>query len=698
MKRFAAVLTTFVFVFFLAGCDASSPVGTSNDASTSQPGDGSSTTSKSIPDDFAYETTRDVKVVLRAAQGGVAAQVLAPTYDRGDILLVDGETNENGVLRTTLPLPTAMSEVLVRTSERTVTVPVNNGRVEFNLSSKSAKRAKASRAPDKTVQGNPSCSAYADHFSGVSQDLVQAKRIEGSELSTLIGNTPHDFNTSHGTITVESVTTKNGGNEIVDMTISTDFEVRGVTAKGGPKANLWVLDPAQLLNSREYTPPTNPGGQQAGMSHLDICINPDDGDDDDDDDGDDDDGDDDDEDCDEDDGDDGDDDDDESCAPDASNDAFSTDEDQTLNVSAPGVLQNDTDPNSDNLSVTLVSGPSNGSLTLNSDGSFDYTPNANFNGQDSFTYEASDGNGGTDQATVTITVHSVNDPVSASDDAYSTDQGQTLSVNAPGVLQNDSDPDGDNLTVSQVLSNPSNGTVTLNSDGSFDYTPNGGFSGQDSFTYEVSDGNGSTAPATVTITVNNVNDAPTAQNDTYTTDEDQPLTVNAPGILQNDSDPDSDTLTATLESGPSNGSLTLNGDGSFNYTPDTNFNGQDTFTYKAADGNGGMDQAVVTITVNPVNDTPTANDDTYSTPEGQTLQVGAPNGTLSNDTDPDQGDNLSASLVSGPSNGSLTFGPDGSIIYTPDTGFSGQPTPASAARTRLPTRRATATAAPIRPP
>src|SRR2546430_16290873 len=134
----------------------------------------------------------------------------------------------------------------------------------------------------------------------------------------------------------------------------------------------------------------------------------------------------------------------------------------------------------------------------------------------------------------------------------------------------------------------------------------------DCFTYKASDGQAQSDVATVTITVTPVNDAPVAANDdSYTTPEDTQLTVSAPGVLANDSDVDGDTLSAVLVSGPSHGTLTLNGDGSLGYMPALNFNGTDSFTYKASDGQAQSGVATATITVTPVNDAPVAaNDDT----------------------------------------------------------------------------------------
>jgi VCBS repeat-containing protein len=310
---------------------------------------------------------------------------------------------------------------------------------------------------------------------------------------------------------------------------------------------------------------------------------------------------------------------------------------------------------------------------MNSDGSFTYTPNADFSGTDTFTYKASDGTAESGVATVTITVNPVNDAPSAADDAYSTDADTALTIDAPGVLGNDSDPEGDALSAA-MIAGPANGTVTMNSDGSFTYTPNAGFSGTDTFTYKASDGTAESAEATVTITVNDVNTDPTARNDSYSMAEDGALTTNVTGgVLRNDTDAEGDALSAVQIDGPSHGTLTLNADGSFEYVPEADFNGQDTFTYQASDGSGTSDTVTVTINVNPVNDAPVAVDDEYQMTGEDPLTIDPATGVVANDTDI-EGDALSAIQIDGPDHGSVALNADGSFVYTPESGFSGEVT------------------------
>jgi VCBS repeat-containing protein len=354
--------------------------------------------------------------------------------------------------------------------------------------------------------------------------------------------------------------------------------------------------------------------------------------------------------------------------PVAANDTYTTAEDTALTVAAPGVLSNDTDTDGDALTAIKVTNPSHGTVTLNSNGSFNYTPAANYNGSDSFTYKANDTKADSNTATVTITITAVNDAPVAANDTYSTTKNTALTVAAPGLLSNDTDVDGDSLIAIKV-SDPSHGAVTLNSNGSFTYIPSANYAGFDSFTYKANDGSLDSNIATVSITITAVNATPVAANDSYTTAEDTALTVTAPGVLSNDTDADGDTLTAVKVTNPSHGTVTLNSNGSFTYTPAANYNGSDSFTYKANDTKADSNTATVTITITAVNDAPVAANDTYSTTKNTTLNVAAP-GVLSNDTDAD-GDALTAVKVANPSHGTVTLNSNGSFTYVPTANYTG---------------------------
>src|SRR2546427_772177 len=225
-----------------------------------------------------------------------------------------------------------------------------------------------------------------------------------------------------------------------------------------------------------------------------------------------------------------------------------------------------------------------------------------------------------------------------------------------------------------MVSQPTHGRLTLNSNGSFRYVPTNNYLGTDSFTYKANDGQADSGIATVSLTIGGANDAPVAVNDSYTTAEDTTLTESAPGVLANDSDVDGDPLTAILISGPTHGTLTLTSDGSFTYPPALNYNGPDSFSYKANDGQADSAPATARITVTPVNDPPGTSgaivaDDSYSTPEDTTLTVSAP-GVLANDGDVD-GDALTAILVSNPTHATLTSTTNRRLTYLPSLHYNG---------------------------
>lgn len=356
--------------------------------------------------------------------------------------------------------------------------------------------------------------------------------------------------------------------------------------------------------------------------------------------------------------------------PDAKLDTYTIDEDTTLNNS---VRTNDTDPESPTsaLTVTLSVGVSNGSLTLNSDGTFSYTPDPDYSGSDTFTYTLSDPSGATDTGTVNITITPINDSPTANPDSYTYDTQTTTLTPSTAVIANDTDPDtGDTLTASVAsVATTQGGTVSMNPNGTFTYNPpSAAYTGNDTFTYTATDTGSLTDTATVTIDVTGVAATVNAANDSYTTDEDTLLTVNvANSILNNDTGGD----TLQLESSPSDGTLTLNSNGSFTYDPDPDFNGTDSFDYTITNSSSlDSDTATVTITVDPVNDLPTANNDSYTTNEDIPITSSA--NVLANDTDVELPKNLtvvSTQVVSG--SGSINISTNGDLQFTPTSNWSG---------------------------
>ncbi|HVK07941.1 MAG TPA: ELWxxDGT repeat protein [Gemmataceae bacterium] len=321
-------------------------------------------------------------------------------------------------------------------------------------------------------------------------------------------------------------------------------------------------------------------------------------------------------------------------------------EDVPLSAPAPGVLAND-GVGGAGLTAAVAAGPSHGSLTLNPDGSFQYVPDPDFFGTDTFTYTASDGTETSSPATVTITVQPVNDRPVAAPDAFSVGEDGTLTIPAGGVLLNDDDPDGDTLSAEPVTG-PAHGDLALNANGSFTYSPDPDYNGPDSFVYIATDGSLDSDPVSVTLTVSAVNDAPVAAGESYSLDEDGVLAIGAPGVTANDLDVDGDSLSAALVSGPAHGDLLFNADGSFTYTPDPNFNGPDGFTYRVSDGTADSNVVAVSLAVAPVNDPPVATDDSATVVLRKSVTIPV----LANDSDVD-GDGLSVGSFTQPTKGTV---------------------------------------------
>ena len=413
------------------------------------------------------------------------------------------------------------------------------------------------------------------------------------------------------------------------------------------------------------------------------------------------------------------------------------------------LLLNDVDIDSDDLTITEVGGKSanvgkatagsgGGSFTIRADGSWDFNPGTAFDDlaagvtkTTSVVYTASDRNDGTgltDTATLTVTVTGTNDGLTANDDSGTTTQNDTLTVAAnAGLLQNDKDSDGDELTISEVdgdtasvgkaVDGSNGGEFTIDSEGGWTFNPDGDFdnladgkTATTSVEYTATDGKGETDTATVIVTVTGANDGLTAEDDVGATTQNDTLTVAAnAGLLQNDKDSDGDELTISevdgdtasvgkAVDGSNGGEFTIDSEGGWTFNPDGDFDnladGKTATTsveYTASDSKGETDTATVTVTVTGTNDGLTANDDAGTTTENKILTVaddatGTTSGTttinadlLRNDVDIDS-DKLTITEVGGKSanvgkatdgsdGGSFTIRADGSWDFNPGTAF-----------------------------
>jgi VCBS repeat-containing protein len=287
-----------------------------------------------------------------------------------------------------------------------------------------------------------------------------------------------------------------------------------------------------------------------------------------------------------------------------------------------------------------------------------YTPAANYNGPDSFTYTIGDGNGGTATATVNVTVTAVPDAPVANANSYSVAEDAVLTVTAPGVLGNDSDPDGGSLTA-VLVTGPAHGTLNLSAEGNFSYTPAANYNGPDSFTYRASDGTLTSAAATVTLAVNAVNDAPTSNNQSVMVQGTTPKSITLTAT-----DIDGNPLTYSIAANPAHGSLSGSGANRV-YTAQAGYQGSDSFTFVANDGTVNSNTATVTIQVMSANNRPPV----AVTDEWLFFDEDTPTAATVSASDPD-GNPLTYAIVTPPAHGTLSgVGPN--YIYTPEPNFNG---------------------------
>ena len=257
----------------------------------------------------------------------------------------------------------------------------------------------------------------------------------------------------------------------------------------------------------------------------------------------------------------------------------------------------------------------------------------------------------------------------AVDDLFTTPEDTPVTIAAPGVLGNDT---GTGLTATQV-SGASQGTVAFNGDGSFTYTPQADFNGTASFAYTATDGAMTSNVANVNVNVTPVNDPPVTVADSFNGLADTTLNVPAPGVLANDTDIDGDTLRAMLDTGTTQGTVTLFRGGAFRYIPNPGFSGVDSFTYHSFDGTVAGNTVTVSLNIAapPANQPPVAVDDAYVTLPNAFVKLPV----MSNDSDPDGSlDWTSLTIVSGPTNpvNTATVNAKGNaIFFRAGSGFTG---------------------------
>ncbi len=352
-------------------------------------------------------------------------------------------------------------------------------------------------------------------------------------------------------------------------------------------------------------------------------------------------------------------------APVANNDVGTTTAGQALTLD---VMANDTDADGDMLTIEATTSAMMGTVDI-VDGKLVYTPNADAMGTDAFSYSVSDGNGGSDFATVKVDIDGGTAPINtapmANNDTGNVAAGQAVTLD---VLANDTDADGDMLTIEAVTSAQQGNVEIVN--GQVVYTAAAGSSGTDTFSYGVSDGNGGTDNATVTINIDGdtapTNNAPVANDDMGTVEAGQSVVLD---VLGNDTDLDGDNLTINALTSAFQGSIQVNDQGQIVYTANADATGTDGLSYTITDGNGGTDSASVSIDITEpqdMNEDPVANDDWFKAEVGRVVKLDV----LANDFDLD-GDTLTVTAATNPTKGLLYKETDGMLAYRAYKGESG---------------------------
>ncbi|QHW31382.1 tandem-95 repeat protein [Paenibacillus rhizovicinus] len=338
--------------------------------------------------------------------------------------------------------------------------------------------------------------------------------------------------------------------------------------------------------------------------------------------------------------------------------AATTDEDTALTGTLTGT---DVDTAAASLTFAKAADPAHGTLTVEANGAYTYTPASNYNGSDSFTFTVSDGEFASVPATISITVNPVNDAPAGTAASETTAEDTALSGTLTGT---DAETAAASLTFAKAT-DPEHGTLTVNSaSGAYTYTPDGDYSGSDSFTFTVSDGELTSAPATISITVTAINDAPTATAASETTAEDTAFSGTLSGT---DVDTAAASLTFAKAADPAHGTVTVEANGAYTYTPNHDYSGSDSFTFTVSDGAVTSAPATIGITVNPVNDAPAGTDASATTAEDTALS-----GTLSGTDAETAAASLTFAKATDPEHGEVTVDETtGAYTYTPASNYNG---------------------------
>ncbi|MCQ9244563.1 tandem-95 repeat protein [Vibrio diabolicus] len=354
-------------------------------------------------------------------------------------------------------------------------------------------------------------------------------------------------------------------------------------------------------------------------------------------------------------------------APVSGNLAYSVDEDGSIRLSQEQLLSQASDVDGDALTASNLSVDGNATVTQNDDGSFTITPDADFNGDIDISFDISDGTN-TVQATADLTVNPINDLPVPQDQQFSVEEDGTLQFTDADLLAGATDIEGDDLSVTGIRYEGTDGVLTDNGDGTYSFAPNENFNGDVNFSFDVSDGT-DTVSASVDVSVTPVNDPPVAGSTSYTVHEDNSITISDAQLLANSSDLEGDVSIDSVNYSGSDGVLQINGDGTYTFSPNENFSGEVSLDVVVVDEEGATDSTTAGITVLEVNDPPIAGATSYSVNEDEVITISSAQ-LLANASDVEGEVAIDSVSYSG-SDGIFTDNGDGTFSFAPNENFNG---------------------------
>ncbi|NOI34254.1 tandem-95 repeat protein [Vibrio cyclitrophicus] len=350
--------------------------------------------------------------------------------------------------------------------------------------------------------------------------------------------------------------------------------------------------------------------------------------------------------------------------------AYTINEDSSITLSQEQLLARAGDIDSENLEAINLSNDENATIQQNDDGSYTITPDADYNGDLDLNFDIIDNDGGSVQVGLDITVNPLNDLPQAQDQQFSIEEDGTLLFTDADLLAGASDIDGDELSIENVLYTGADGVLSDNGDGTYSFAPNENFNGEVQFSFDVFDGTGSTA-AVIDVSVTPENDPPVAGSTSYTVQEDGQITISDEQLLANSSDVEGDVALSSVTYAGDDGSFVDNGNGTYTFTPNENFDGDISLDVVVVDEAGATATTTAGIDVIAVNDGPETSDIQAEVDEDNSITI-TQEQLLANATDV-EGDELTASnLQTNDPDATIVTNDDGSFTITHTENFNGE--------------------------